>query len=182
MPPETLPPTLPTTPPPLSSKPTPPTMPPETLKPTSPTTPPETSPTTPLETPPTTPPLPSLNPTPLETPPPTPPPLSLRSQMVRTSSTSSTSTTPRCSIRVTGLLTRRPDHTTTTAPLPSPTTGRVLNNALSPGNAEAPECAREADGAPVSTDARDPHSQLKLQVFPPPTERHQKANHLNPNI
>merc|ERR1712031_13088 len=177
MPPETLPPTSPTTPletPPPTSLTTPPLL---SFKPMSPTTPPETSPTTPLTTPPLTSP-----PTSPETPPPTPPPLSLRSQMVRTSSTSSTSTTPRCSIRVTGLLTRRPDHTTTTAPLPSPTTGRVLNNALSPGNAEAPECAREADGAPASTDARDPHSQLKLQVFPPPTERHQKANHLNPNI
>merc|ERR1712127_661534 len=102
---------------------------------------------------------------------PTPPPLSSRSQMVRTSSTSSTSITLRCSTKVTGLLIRRPDHTTTTAPLLSPITGRVPNNALSPGNAEALECAREEDGAPVSTVAKDPHSQPKLQVSPPPTER-----------
>merc|ERR1719230_1001157 len=161
----------------------PPTTPLETSPPTSLTTPPETPLTTPpllssKLTPPTTPlptSLPTLPPTlpPISppTPPLTPPPLSLRSQMVRTSSTSSISTTPRCSTRVTGLLTRRPDHTTTTAPLPSLTTGRVPNNALSPGSAEAPECAREADGAPVSTDARDPHSQLKPQVSPPPTER-----------
>merc|ERR1712032_1061632 len=93
------------------------------------------------------------------------------SQMVRTSSTSSTSITPRCSTRETGLLTRNLDPMTTTAPSPSPTTGRVPNSALSPGSAEAPECAREEDGAPVSTDARDPHSQLRLQVSPTPTEQ-----------
>merc|ERR1712070_1255741 len=128
-----------------------------TSPPTSLTTPPETplttlpslsSKLTSLPTPAITP-LPTSPPTSPPTPPLTPPPLSLRSQMVRTSSTSSTSTTLRCSTRVTGLLTRRPDHTTTTAPLPSPTTGRVTNNALSPGSAEAPECAREADGAPA---------------------------------
>merc|ERR1712124_168386 len=96
------------------------------------------------------------------------PSLPLESQMVRTNSTSSISTTLRCSTRVTGLPTRNLDHTTTTAPSPSPTTGRVLSNALSPGSAEAPECAREEDGAPVSTDARDPHSQLRLQVSPTP--------------
>merc|ERR1719329_687715 len=76
----------------------------------------------------------------------------------------------KISIRETGLLTRRPDHMITTAPLPSPTTGRVPNNALSPGNAEAPECAKEEDGAPDSMDAKDPHSQPKLQVSPTPTE------------
>merc|ERR1712060_711021 len=86
------------------------------------------------------------------------------------SSTSSISITPRCSTRVTGPLTRSPDHMTMTAPSLSPTTGRVPNNALNPGNAEAPECAKEADGAPVSTVARDPHSQLKLQVSQTPTE------------
>merc|ERR1719258_838335 len=59
----------------------------------------------------------------------------------------------------------------TTAPSPSPTTGRVLNNALSPGNAEAPECAREEDGAPDSMDVKDPHFQPKLQVSPTPTEQ-----------
>merc|ERR1712078_186605 len=61
------------------------------------------------------------------------------------SSTSSTSTTPRCSTRVTGLPTRNLDHTTTTAPSPSPTTGRVPSNALSPGSAEEPDSAREED-------------------------------------
>merc|ERR1712019_40780 len=94
-------------------------------------------------------------------------------------STSSTSTT-LCSTRVTGLLTRNLDLMTMTAPSPSLTTGRVPNNALSPGSAEAPECAREEDGAPVSTDARDPHSQLKLQVSPPPTERHHRLTTLTP--
>merc|ERR1712014_389073 len=48
---------------------------------------------------------------------------------------------------------------------------KVPNSALSPGSAEAPECAREEDGAPVSMDARDPHSQLRLQVSPTPTEQ-----------
>merc|ERR1712151_766224 len=102
------------------------------------------------------------------------PPSSLPSQpsMPRViSSTSSTSTTPRCSTRVTGLPTRNLDHTTTTAPSPSPTTGRVPSNALSPGSAEEPDSAREEDGAPVSTDARDPHSQLRPQVSPTPTEQ-----------
>ena len=63
----------------------------------------------------------------------------------------------------------------TTAPLPNPTTGRVPNNAPSPGNAEAPECAKEVDGAPVSMDVRDPHFQLKPQASPTPTD------HLNPD-
>merc|ERR1740121_3618168 len=86
-------------------------------------------------------------------------------------STSSTSITPRCSTRVTGLATKPPDLTITTAPSPSPTTGRVPNNALSPGNAEAPECAKEAEGALDSMDARDLHSQPKLQVSHTPTEQ-----------
>merc|ERR1712032_1668467 len=59
---------------------------------------------------------------------------------------------------------------TTTAPLPRPITGRVPSNVLSPGSAEEPDSAREADGAPVSTDARDPHSQPRPQVSPTPTE------------
>merc|ERR1719231_395470 len=87
-----------------------------------------------------------------------------------TSSTSSISITPRCSTKLTGPLTKNPDPMTMTAPLPNPTTGRVPNNAPNPGNAEAPECAKEADGAPVSMDVRDPHFQLKLQVFQTPTE------------
>merc|ERR1712070_785404 len=37
-------------------------------------------------------------------------------------------------------------------------------------DAEAPECAEEADGALDSTDARDLHSQPKLQAFHTPTE------------
>merc|ERR1711957_266405 len=88
----------------------------------------------------------------------------------RISSTSSISITLRCSTKVTGLLTRSLDLMITTAPSPSQTTGRVPNNALSPGNAEAPECAKEEDGAPDSTVAKDPHSQPKLQVSPTPTE------------
>merc|ERR1712216_38622 len=116
-------------------------------------------------------PPPTLPPTLLPTPPPTPPPLSSRSQMVRTSSTSSTSITPRCSTRVTGPLTRNLDPMITTAPSPSPTTGRVPNSSLSPGNAEALECAREADGALDSTVAKDLPSQLRLPDLPPPTER-----------
>merc|ERR1711981_376086 len=88
-----------------------------------------------------------------------------------TSSTSSISITPRCSTRETGPHTKSLDLMITTAPLLNPTTGRVPNNAPNPGNAEAPECAREADGAQVSMDARDLHSQPKLQDFPTPTEQ-----------
>merc|ERR1712231_50856 len=66
---------------------------------------------------------------------------------------------------------KKTDHTITIAPSLSPITGRVPNNALSPGNAEALECAREEDGAPVSSVAKDPHSHPQLQVSPPPTER-----------
>jgi len=87
-----------------------------------------------------------------------------------TNSISSTSITPRCSTRVTGAHTRNPDLMITIAQSPSQTTGRVPNNALNHGNAEAPECAKEEDGAPASTDVRDPHSQLKLQVSQAPTE------------
>merc|ERR1711907_473781 len=95
----------------------------------------------------------------------------------RTSSTSSISITPRCSTRETGLPTRSLDLMTTTAPSPSLTTGRVLNNALSPGNAEVPECAREEDGAPDSMDVRDPHFQPKLQDFPTLTEKDDRPCH-----
>ena len=52
----------------------------------------------------------------------------------------------------------------------SPRTGSVLNNANSLGNAEVPELAREADGAPAMMDVREPHFQCKLQVFLPITE------------
>ena len=44
------------------------------------------------------------------------------------------------------------------------------NNVLSPGSAEALECAREADGAPASTDAKDPLSLLRPPVSLTPTE------------
>merc|ERR1712167_376290 len=87
------------------------------------------------------------------------------------SSTSSTSITPRCSTRETGPLTRNLDPMTMTAPSPSPTTGREPNSALSLGNAEALECAREVDGALDSTVAKDLPSQPRLQDLPPPTER-----------
>ena len=75
-------------------------------------------------------------------------------------------TTLRCSTRVTGLLTRNLDLMTTTAPSPSPTTGRVPNSALNPGSAEVPDFAREVDGALDTTDVREPHSQIKLQDSP----------------
>merc|ERR1711881_563052 len=142
-----------------------PAMPPEMPQAMLLETPPLSSNTTPLEMPPET----SLE-TPVEMPVETPP-LSLRFQMVRINSTSSTSTTPRCSTRVTGPLTRSQDPMIMTAPLPNPTTGRELNNALSHGSAEVLDSVREADGAPVSMDVRDPHSQPKLRVSPPPTER-----------
>merc|ERR1740130_933415 len=72
--------------------------------------------------------------------------------------------TPRVSGLETGLNIEPLIQTTKTAPSLSPTTGKVPNNAPNPGNAEALECAREADGAPAMTDVREPHSQTKLQV------------------
>merc|ERR1712146_788756 len=45
--------------------------------------------------------------------------------------------------------------TTKTAPSPSPTTGRVPNNALNPGSAEVPDSAREAAGAPAMMVAKE---------------------------
>merc|ERR1719164_118651 len=50
-------------------------------------------------------------------------------------------------------------------------TGRVPNNAPNPGNAEVPDSAREEDGAPDTTAAREPHSQIKPQVSPLISER-----------
>jgi hypothetical protein len=47
----------------------------------------------------------------------------------------------------------------------------VLNNAPNLGNAEEPDSAREADGAPDTTVAKEPHSQTKLQDFPLTIER-----------
>ena len=78
--------------------------------------------------------------------------------------TEKTMTTPRNSGRVTLPNTEPHTHTTKTAPSPSQTTGRVPNNAPNPGNAEVPDSAREADGAPVMMDVREPHSQIKLQA------------------
>jgi len=49
------------------------------------------------------------------------------------------------------------------APLQKVTTGRVHNNAQNHGNAEVPECAKEADGVPALTDVKDLHFQPKLQ-------------------
>jgi hypothetical protein len=56
-------------------------------------------------------------------------------------------------------------HTTKIAPSQNQTTGKVPNNAPNHGNAEVPDSAREADGAQDMTDVREPHSQIKLQVF-----------------
>merc|ERR1712070_881660 len=77
--------------------------------------------------------------------------------------TEKTTTTPRNSGREISPSTELLTHTTKTAPSPSQTTGRVPNNAPNPGNAEVPDSAREADGAQDMTDAREPHSQTKLQ-------------------
>ena len=79
----------------------------------------------------------------------------------------------KCFTKVTGLDIKNQDHMITTAQLPNLITGRVPNNALNHGNAEAPECAKEVDGAQASMDVKDPHSQLKLQDFPTPTEDEQ---------
>merc|ERR1711988_1770754 len=79
-------------------------------------------------------------------------------------------TTPRDSGEETGPSTEPLTHTIKTAPLPSPTTGRVPNNAPNPGSAEVPDSAREEDGAPDMTDARELHSQTRPQVSPPTTE------------
>merc|ERR1711977_174256 len=65
-------------------------------------------------------------------------------------------------------------HTTKTAQSPNQTTGRVPNNALNPGNAEVPDSAREADGAPDMMDVREPHSQIKLQVSFQTAEQHER--------
>ena len=72
-----------------------------------------------------------------------------------------------------------------TAPSPNPTTGRVLNNAPNPGNAEVPDSAREEDGAPDMTDVREPHSQIKPQDLLPTTDLLiglPKSNHSNPEM
>ncbi len=57
--------------------------------------------------------------------------------------------------------------TNTTKPAQSPnlTTGKLLNNALNHWNAEVPDFEREEDGAQDMMDVREPHFQIKLQVF-----------------
>lgn len=61
----------------------------------------------------------------------------------------------RSSGRATGPNTEPPDLMIRTAPSLSLTTGRVPSSALSPGSAEEPDFAREADGAQVTMDARE---------------------------
>jgi len=85
--------------------------------------------------------------------------------------TEKTTTTPTPSGKRTGLPTLKLTLTTKIAPLPNPTTGRVLNNAPNPGNAEVLECAKEEDGAPDMTVARELHSQNKHQVSPTINDR-----------
>merc|ERR1712167_388666 len=80
-------------------------------------------------------------------------------------STSSTSIMLRCSTKETGPPIKNQDHMIMTAQSPNQTTGRVPNNALNHGNAEAPECAKEEDGAQASMDVKDLHSQPKLQGY-----------------
>merc|ERR1719498_1306894 len=65
--------------------------------------------------------------------------------------------------------------TTKTAVSLSPTTGRAPNSALNPGSAEVPDFAREVDGSPDTTDAREPHSQTTPQDSPRITEQAGRA-------
>merc|ERR1719329_879465 len=82
-----------------------------------------------------------------------------------------TTTTPKSSGAPTGPSIELLTPTTKTAVSLSPTTGRVSNSALNPGSAEAPDFAREADGALDMTDARAPHSQTRPQDSPRITEQ-----------
>ena len=79
-------------------------------------------------------------------------------------------TTPAHSGEVTGLNTEPATLMTKTAAFPSLTTGRVPNSAHNPGSAEVPDFAREVDGALDMMDAKEPHSQIKLQDLPPTAE------------
>jgi len=79
--------------------------------------------------------------------------------------TEKTMITLRNSGRETSPNTEPHTHTTKIAQSPNQTTGRVPNNAPNHGNAEEPDSAKEEDGAPDMTDVREPHSQIKLQVF-----------------
>ena len=72
----------------------------------------------------------------------------------------------RSSGKVTGPSTELLTQTIKTAPSPNPTTGRVPNNAPNLGNAEVPDSAKEVDGAPDMMDAKELHSQIKLQDLP----------------
>ena len=74
-----------------------------------------------------------------------------------------TTTTPSNSGRDHGPSTELLTHTTKTVESPSPTTGRVPNNAPNPGSAEELDSAREEDGAPDMMVARELQSQTKLQ-------------------
>jgi len=82
-----------------------------------------------------------------------------------------TSITPRESGRATGLVIDPLTQTIKIAPFLSPITGRVPNNAPNHGNAEAPECAKEVDGAPDMMDVRELHFQTKLQASPLTADR-----------
>ncbi len=75
------------------------------------------------------------------------------------------STMPKVSGKETGPNTELLIPMTKTALSQNPTTGRVLNNAHNPGNAEVPDSAKEADGAQDMTDVKELHSQIKLQDF-----------------
>merc|ERR1712048_338359 len=79
-------------------------------------------------------------------------------------------TTLRNSGKVTGPSTELLTLTIKTAQSPNLITGRVLNNAPNLGNAEVPDSAREEDGAPDMTAAKEPHSQIKLQDLLPTTD------------
>merc|ERR1712224_1122796 len=82
-----------------------------------------------------------------------------------------TTTTPASSGVETGPNIELLTLTTKTAVSLSLTTERVPNSALNPGSAEVPDFAREADGAPDTTDAREPHSQTRPQDSPRITEQ-----------
>ena len=68
------------------------------------------------------------------------------------------------------------------APLLNPITGRVLNNAPNPGNAEVPDSAKEVDGAPDMMDVRELHFQTKLQVSPPTADLHASTLNVDPPV
>merc|ERR1719329_1555680 len=76
------------------------------------------------------------------------------------------------------LISQPPGRTTTTPKSSGAPTGPSIelltpttNSALNPGSAEAPDFAREADGALDMTDARAPHSQTRPQDSPRITEQ-----------